>query len=222
MRRLFADRVDAAEKLVAELPEVDPESAVVLALPRGGVPIGAVIAEALGIPLDVLIVRKIGAPGQRELAVGAVSGTGTLQITTNDDVAAVFGLSHEDIGRLAESERGELERRNARYRGDRPAVPLAGKTVILADDGIATGATVRSALRLVAKQGAARVILAVPVAPASVLKALEREADDIVCLATPKPFLAVGAHYMDFRQLSDEEVVATLAALAARQAEPEK
>lgn len=209
--RLFADRREAGRKLLEALPAIEVERTIVVALPRGGVPVAAVIAEGLGVALDVIIVRKIGAPGQPELAVGAVSDGAEPRITVNEDIARALGLTAEDIARLAEREHSELERREQLYRGGRPPLDIADRTVILVDDGIATGATVKSALRLLRLQGASDIILAVPVAPAEALAELEPEADRIVCLASPEPFIAVGAHYRDFDQTGDEEVVAALA-----------
>ncbi|MEZ5811283.1 MAG: phosphoribosyltransferase [Rhizobiaceae bacterium] len=208
---LFDDRRDAGRQLLKALPAIEPGRAVVVALPRGGVPVGAVIAGALGCLLDVIIVRKIGAPGQPELAVGAVSDGAEPRITVNGDIARALGLTAKDIARLAERERGELDRRDRLYRAGQPPLDIAGRTVILVDDGIATGATVKSALRLLRLQGPSDIILAVPVAPTETLAELEPEADRVVCLASPEPFIAVGAHYRDFDQTGDEEVVATLA-----------
>ncbi len=202
--------MDAARKLAKVLPSVDRDNTVVIALPRGGVPMGAVLAQTLGVPLDVLIVRKIGAPRQRELAVGAVTDWNGLQVTINGDIARSLGLSNTDIRRLAESEQPELKRRAELYRADRSAIEIANKTVILVDDGIATGATVRSALRLLKSLRAAKIVLAVGVAPVETLRSLASEADEIVCLASPEPFFAVGSHYREFEQVTDDEVVEIL------------
>lgn len=207
---VFADRTDAARKLVEQLPKLEPENTIVLALPRGGVPMGAVIAKAIGAALDVALVRKIGAPGQRELAVGAVSNGEDMQVTVNHDVAAILGLTAEDIRRMAKAELPELKRRRDLYCGGKPPLPISGKTVIVVDDGIATGATMRAALRLIRKQGAKKVIMAVPVAPAEAIADMEQEADIVVCLSTPPHFYAVGAHYANFNQVEDDEVIAAL------------
>lgn len=213
---MFADRADAARKLVEKLPEVDPRKTVVLALPRGGVPMGAIIAEALGAPLDIVLVRKIGAPGQHELAVGAVSNGENMQVTVNEDVMAALGLRTEDVRRMARDELPELKRRREVYCAGRSALSVEGKTAIVVDDGIATGATMRAALRLIRQQGADTIILAVPVAPAEAIFEMEREADKVICLSTPAHFFAVGAHYMNFDQVGDEEVISILEEMNAQ------
>ncbi len=204
---IFADRADAARKLLEKLPKTEAEKTIVLALPRGGVPMGAIISKALGVPLDIALVRKIGAPGHRELAVGAVSNGEGMQVTVNHDVAAMMGLTEKDVRHLAENEVPELKRRRQLYCGDRPPLPVEGKSVIVVDDGIATGATMRAALRLIRQKGAREIILAIPVGPAEVVAEMEREADRVICLSTPAHFYAVGAHYMNFDQTTDDEVV---------------
>lgn len=186
------------------------ENAVVIALPRGGLPVGAVIAEGMGVPLDVILVRKVGAPMQPELAVAAVTDGEEMQITVNEDIKAELGLSDEEIEELARRQLPEIERRRAAYYEGRKPTPLAGKTVIVVDDGVATGATVNSALRLIRKQKPGRLILALPVAPADAIARLERHADEVICLSTPVPFYAVGAHYANFDQVDDAEVIETL------------
>lgn len=206
----FRDRREAGRQLADRLPKIDPENAVVIALPRGGVPVGAVVAESLGIPLDVILVRKVGAPMQPELAVAAVTDGEEMQVTVNEEIKAELGLSDAEVEDLARKQLPEIERRrNAYYEGRKPT-PLAGKTVIVVDDGVATGATVNSALRLIRKQKPARLILALPVAPADAIRRLERHADEVVCLSTPTPFFAVGAHYADFSQVEDAEVIEIL------------
>lgn len=207
---LFRDRIDAGERLAEALPPMPAGGAVVVALPRGGLPVAAPIAERLGAPLDVLLIRKVGAPFQPELAVAAVSEGPGMPLAVNEDIAAALGLSEEDIGRLADVQRREIERRRRLYRGDRPPVPLAGKTVVVVDDGVATGATARAALQLVRQQSPGRLILALPVAPPSTLEALGALADDVVCLHSPERFHAVGAFYDNFDQVDDAEVVALL------------
>ena len=171
---------------------------------------GAVLAKTLKVPLDVLIVRKIGAPGQRELAIGAVTDWNGLEITINNEIVGALGLSDDEVRQLAELEKPELKRRAELYRGNRPAIAVADKTVILVDDGMATGATARSAMRLLKQLQPARIILAVAVAPVDTLQSLAADADEIVCLASPDPFFAVGSHYRQFEQISDDEVVRLL------------
>ena len=187
---------------------------VVLALPRGGVPIGAVIARRLKAPLDLLLVRKIGAPWQRELAVAAVVDGGAPELVIDQDMARRTGASDAYIREQMQLEWQELLRRRARYLPGRAAVPVQGATVVLVDDGIATGTTMRAALKAMRRRGAARLVLAVPVAPHDAITALRNEFDRVVCLAEPVRFRAIGVHYADFRQVSDEEVVAALQAAA--------
>ena len=212
----FRDRSDAGYRLAERLGELDTENAVVIALPRGGVPAGAIVAEELGLPLDVMLVRKVGAPLQPELAVGAVTDGDTMRLTINKDIQAELGLSDGEIEDLARRQLPEIERRRETYYKGRSPTPLTGKTVIVVDDGVATGATVNSALRLIRAQQPARLILALPVAPADTIAKLEEHADEVVCLQTPSPFYAVGAHYTDFAQVSDEEVIELLERAHAR------
>lgn len=177
-----------------------------MALPRGGVPVAYEIAKLLDAPLDLLMVRKIGAPGHKELGIGAIVDGDDPQILVNEGTAYLVlppGYFEEE----ARVQLKEIEERRRKYLAGRPPQPVAGRAVIAVDDGIATGGTVRIALRALRRAGAARVILAVPVAPADVLEALRDEADEIICLSTPEPFFAVGQHYADFAQTSDEEVV---------------
>lgn len=203
---MFSDRDDAGRKLLARLPKVDPAKTVVIGLPRGGVPVAAVIAKALRVPLDIRLVRKIGAPGQPELAVGALSDGDSPQVTVNEHIARMFGLSGGDVRRLGDTELPELRRRRALFFGDRPPVPLAGKTVIVVDDGIATGATARASLRLIRSEGPAQIILAVPVAAEDTLAMLSTEVDQVICLETPAAFSSVGAYYVRFDQVPDDVV----------------
>lgn len=204
---IYQDREDAARQVLEALPPLMDDDIVVLALPRGGVPIGAVIARALNVPLDLLLVRKVGAPQNPELAIGAVTGPGNDGLVVNESVAQLYGLTREDVARLAEPELDELERRRQAYLGQRPKVPVRGKTVILVDDGIATGTTVRSALVALRQQGPKRIILAVPVACADVLADLENQVDRIVCPEPHLHFGAVGGAYRVFDQVADSMVI---------------
>lgn len=204
----YADRIHAARALAHALEaHAGRPELIVLALPRGGVPVAYEVAQRLGAALDVMIVRKLGMPGHEELAIGAIA-TGGLRVL-NPEVA---GLVPEPvIGRIARRELEELRRREQRYRGDRPPPDLRGRTVILADDGLATGSTMLAAIAAARRHGPETVVVAVPVAPLETVLALRREADDVVCPATPEPFHAIGLWYQDFRPVSDEEVTELLA-----------
>jgi predicted phosphoribosyltransferase len=210
-RTVFRDRVEAGDVLAAWLahyagrPEV-----LVLALPRGGVPVAARVAEAIGAPLDVFVVRKLGVPGHEELAMGAIASGGVL--VRNEEVVGKLGLGEDTLRRVAEAERRELARRERRYREDRPPPDLAGRVVILVDDGLATGSTMRAAVEAARRLGPARVVVAVPTAPASTCQRLREVADEVVCAITPRPFRAVGNSYRSFPQTSDEEVRSLLEA----------
>jgi predicted phosphoribosyltransferase len=210
-RTVFRDRVEAGDVLAAWLahyagrPEV-----LVLALPRGGVPVAARVAEAIGAPLDVFVVRKLGVPGHEELAMGAIASGGVL--VRNEEVVGKLGLGEDTLRRVAEAERRELARRERRYREDRPPPDLAGRVVILVDDGLATGSTMRAAVEAARRLGPARVVVAVPTAPASTCQHLREVADEVVCAITPRPFRAVGNSYRSFPQTSDEEVRSLLEA----------
>lgn len=187
---------------------------IVLALPRGGVPVAFEVASALKAPLDLMLVRKLGTPGQEELAMGAIA-TGGVRVL-NDDVVDMLRISAEVIEAVARREQQELERRQRAYRGEQPPPQLREKCVILVDDGIATGATIRSAVKAVRAQGPARIVVAAPVAPLETVDVLKREADEVVCLATPEPFTAIGCWYHEFPQTSDEEVKDLLARASKR------
>ncbi len=210
----FADRRAAGRALARVLAQKRLVSPVVLALPRGGVPVAAEIASALEAPLDIVIVRKIGVPSQPELAAAAVVDGGDPEIVTNDDVIELAGVTPADLDTGVKRELEEIERRRGAYLQGRARVPLEGRTVILVDDGIATGASVRAALKALRRKRPKALILAVPVAPAEAIEALEKEVDEIVCLWTPEPFFAIGIHYVDFHQVSDDEVVELLAGQA--------
>lgn len=210
---LFRNRLDAAEALARRLLQEDlPPPRVVLALPRGGVPIGAVVARRLGAALDLLLVRKIGAPWQSELAVAAVVDAGAPELVVDEDLALRAGADAAYVLRRRDEEWREILRRRTAYLSGRARVPLGGATVIVVDDGIATGTTMRAALRALQRSGAARLVLAVPVAPPEAVDALRTEVDRVVCLAEPSPFRAIGEHYADFHQVGDAEVIAALAA----------
>ncbi|WP_028239896.1 phosphoribosyltransferase [Stutzerimonas azotifigens] len=212
---LFLDRRQAGEVLADALQHLAPARPLVLALPRGGVPVGYPIARRLDAVLDLILVRKIGAPGNEELGLGAVIDGADPQWVVNEALirrlAPPAGWFESEMTRQLK----ELERRRQRYCGDRPAPLLASREVILVDDGIATGATVRAALKGLRKAGVARLVLAVPVAPRLVVESLQPEVDELVCLAMPEPFVGVGLHYQDFSQTSDEEVIELLGRAAS-------
>ena len=208
---LFDNRAAAGRRLAERLLKFRNQRPVVLALPRGGVPVGLEVARALAAPLDLVLVRKIGAPGMPELAVAALVDAGGEVVRVVDErVAGDAGLPPAYLDREALREERELARRRAVYGAARPPVPLAGRTAIVVDDGIATGTTMRAALLAVRRRDPARLILAVPVAPAETLEALRGEVDEIVALETPEDFLAIGQFYQDFHQMSDGEVLALL------------
>lgn len=209
--RPFADRRAAGRALAQALTAKNLAAPVVLALPRGGVPVAAEIASALGAPLDIVLVRKIGVPFQRELAVAAVVDGSEPELVVNEDVAKLADITREYIDEQVKLEIEEIERRRKSYLQGRARVPLEGRTVILVDDGIATGASIRAALKALRRKGPKALILAVPVAPPETIEALKSEVDEIVCLHTPEPFFAIGIHYVDFQQVSDDEVVRYLA-----------
>lgn len=205
---MFIDRAEAGRKLADALEKMELAEPVVLALPRGGVPVAAPIAERLGAPLDLVLVRKIGVPGHEELAAGAVAEGA--EPVFNASVLASIGRRPEDFADAVAKKRAEIAERRKMYLGGREQVSLKGRTVIVVDDGIATGATVKAALGGVRESGAGRVILAVPVASAEALAEIEPMVDDTICLEMPSPFYAVGAHYRKFLQVDDDEVVAFL------------
>jgi putative phosphoribosyl transferase len=210
MSMRFRDRAEAGRLLADRLEEyAGRDDVIVLALPRGGVPVGAELARRLGAPLDLFLVRKLGVPGREELAMGAIASGGVRVL--NDDVVAELGITEEDIARTALAEGRELERREQRYRNGRPVADLRGRTVILVDDGLATGATMRAAALAVRGQGPERVVVAVPVAAEPTCDEFPAEVDEVVCALTPEPFLSVGSWYEDFSQTTDEEVRELLA-----------
>ena len=180
------------------------DDVIVLGLPRGGVPVAVEVAEALGAELDLMLVRKLGTPGQKELAMGAIASGGSRVM--NEDVVCSLNISEDAIRQVEESERKELQRREQAYRGERPFPVLANRCVILVDDGLATGATMRAAVDAVRQDSPAHLVVAVPVAPADTLEMLREQVDKLVCLAVPEYFRAIGLWYIDFSQVSDDEV----------------
>lgn len=211
---VFRDR-RAAGRVLAELlvADRDRDDVVVLGLPRGGVPVAYEVAHALGAPLDVFLVRKLGIPGHEELAMGAIAEDGTLVV--DDDVVRGAGISPDLVRRVADAERDELERQDRVYRAGRPPLDVRGKTVILVDDGLATGWSMRAAVTALRTLDPASIVVAVPTAPHSTCRELGELVDDVVCASTPSPFFAVGLSYWDFAQTSDDEVRALLRQRAA-------
>jgi putative phosphoribosyl transferase len=205
---IFRDRRHAGELLAARLEHLRDVDPVILALPRGGVPVAAQVARGLDAPLDVLIVRKLGSPMQPELALGAM-GEGGIRVV-NEDLLERVGTSPADLEAVEQRELVEIDRRRQRYRDGRPMIDIAGRAVVIIDDGLATGATARAAVAVVRAQGAARVIVAVPVGAPDSLRNVARAADEVIALAAPAVFSAVGAWYQDFRQVEDDEVVQLL------------
>jgi putative phosphoribosyl transferase len=212
---MFVDRTDAGRQLAERLVGLRERDPVVFALPRGGVPVAYEVARALRAPLDLVMVRKIGAPGQPELAVAAVVDGARPEIVENEDIMEMMGLDRAWVEKAARAQLEEIERRRARYLGERAPARVAGRTAIVVDDGIATGATFLAALHALRRQGPSRLVMAVPVAPPDTLARLRPEVDEVVCIASPAAFGAVGAFYQDFSQTTDEEVVDLLARAAA-------
>lgn len=202
---LFNDRVDAGRKLAKDLLKYANRSDVlILALPRGGVPVAFEVAKELNVKMDVFIVRKLGVPGNEELAMGAIASDNIRVL--NEDVVMSFQIPERVIDMVAENERKELERRERAYRGDRPKPEIEGSTVILIDDGLATGATMRAAAAALKTKNPAKIVIAVPTAAPDICEIFRKEVDEIICLATPEPFYGVGAWYEDFSQTTDKEV----------------
>lgn len=217
----FRDRIEAGVLLGQELARRmrKGDDVIVLALPRGGVPVGHAVARALDAPLDVFIVRKLGLPGHEELAMGAIASGGVRVM--NDEVLGYYPrLSQQAIDAVVEREQRELERREVAFRGKRPPLDVAGRTVIIVDDGLATGSTMRAAVRALRAMKPRAIIVAVPVAAASTCEEFRSEVDEIVCLRTPEPFQAVGLWYEDFTQTTDEEVHALLDENYAHESRP--
>jgi predicted phosphoribosyltransferase len=205
---LFRDRRDAGRALAAALGSYASSDVVTVGLPRGGVPVAFEVAHELHSPLDVVVVRKLGLPSHPELAMGAVGEDGA--VVVNDDVVRRAGATAAQLSEVHQRERANVALRASRFRGDRPRVPLEGRTVIVVDDGIATGSTARVACHIVRAHGAAEVVLAVPVAPQGADRRLRPDADDVVCVLTPDDFSAVGQFYADFSQIRDHDVAALL------------
>jgi predicted phosphoribosyltransferase len=212
--RLFADRADAGRQLAAGLTEYGgQENVIVLALPRGGVPIGFEVAASLSAPLDVYVVRKLGVPGREELAMGAIAGDGTCVV--DEQLVESLGVTPEELDAAVARESAEIARRERTYREARPAPELSGKTVIVVDDGLATGATMRAAAIALRRHNPKNLVVAVPVAAPRTCASLAHEVDRVVCAFTPEPFHAVGLYYENFDQIGDEEVRRLLAQAAA-------
>lgn len=207
----FRDRADAGRRLARALTRYEKHKPVVLALPRGGVPVAAEIAAGLRAPLDLVLVRKIGLPGQPELAMGAVADGAAPVIIRNEAILRAAGVEEGEFDAVCRRELAEIERRRAVYLGQRGATNLAGRIAIVVDDGIATGSTTRAALAAVRHRRPERIVLAVPVGPTDTLRQLREEVDDLVCLEEHEDLGAIGLHYNDFAQVSDEEVIAILA-----------
>ena len=213
----FRNRSDAGRRLASRLGHLRGQDAVILGLPRGGVPVAAEVARALAAPLDIILVRKLGVPAQPELGMGAIGESDARVI--NPDVVRYAQVSEAQMAEVERRERAELQRRAQRFRGGAPHEPLAGRIAVIVDDGIATGSTARAACQVARAMGAASVLLAVPVAPPGADVGMRGDADEVICLEMPARFLAIGEWYEDFAQTSDEEVIALLRAARARQAE---
>jgi putative phosphoribosyl transferase len=205
----FEDRAQAGRLLGEALAEYAKRSdVVVLALPRGGVPVGFEVARMIDAPLDIILVRKLGTPGQEELAMGAIASGGVCVL--NPDIVAIIDISQEAIEAVAATARQELERRERAYRGNKPPLTVENHCLILVDDGLATGASMLAAVSALRQRKPASIVVAIPVAPSDTVQRLKQEADDVVCLATPEPFSAVGRWYREFSQTSDDEVKSLL------------
>ncbi len=213
---MFRDRVDAGRRLAEAVQGAGlwGSEVVVLGLPRGGVPVAFEVAQALGAPLDVIVVRKLGVPFQPELAMGAIGEDGVRVV--NEDIVASAALGAAEVGAVERQERTELERRARRYRGDSARLDLHGRTAVIVDDGIATGSTARAACQVARAQGTSRVVLAVPILPGAARAALRDVCDEVLCVAAPDTFFAVGEWYDDFSPTSDDEVVELLRQAASR------
>lgn len=206
--RRFKDRTEAGSQLGAALRERGSDVDIVLAIPRGGLPVGRAVADALDVPLDIVVASKIGAPGNPEYAIGAAASDGT--VWRNEAALRGTGSDEEYFKRASETEAANARRKVDRYRGDRPGPDLTGKTVVVVDDGVATGSTIKACLQMLEGSDAEDVVLAVPVGPPDTIQELQRLADEVVCLETPSNFRGVGQFYDRFEQVSDEEAIAYL------------
>ena len=213
---MFKDRAEAGRLLAGEIATLSLHDPVVLALPRGGVPVADPIADILNAPLDLVIVRKVGAPANPELAVAAIIDGNPPDVVLNREIVEAYDLSEEELDALVKRERPELERRASAYRGRRKAASVTDKTAILVDDGAATGTTMRVAIRAMRRRSPRAIVVALPVAPVETVQELRLEADLVVCLSEPAQFRALSLHYRDFHQLTDDEVTQTLHAAARR------
>lgn len=211
----FSDRTDAGRRLASALVRYSGQHPIVLALPRGGVPVAAEIAKALSAPLDLVLVRKIGLPWQPELAIGAVVDGAEPTVVRNEAFISLAGVGEDVFEGICRDELTEIDRRKSRYLGSRARAPIAGQTVIIADDGMATGATAKAALRAIRQRAPLKLVLAVPIASAAAVAELQDEVDDLVCLDVPEPFVAIGQFYRDFSEVSDDDVVSILARFPA-------
>jgi predicted phosphoribosyltransferase len=212
----FKNRTDAGRKLAARLAEFKDQHPVILALPRGGVPVAAEIAAALDAPLDLVLVRKIGVPLQPELAMGAVVDGDAPLTVRNEDIIRLAGVDDFEFAAVRDRELAEIDRRRLRYLGDRGRIDIKGRVAIVVDDGVATGATTRAALRATRSRGPAKLILAAPVGPTDAIEAMREEADEVICLEERDIFGAIGYFYDDFRQTTDQEVVDLMGRLRRR------
>ena len=219
---MFSNRIEAGRRLAAELGRFKDEHPVVLALPRGGVPVGVEIARALNAPLDLVLVRKIGAPFQPELAIGAVVDGSRPETVINREIVEAFEIPESYLSEESARQLAEIERRRQRYLAGRERAEIAGHTAIVVDDGIATGATMLAALHATRRAGPKRLVLAVPVAPPDTIERLRGEVDEVVCLEMPRFFGAIGAFYRDFHQLGDDDVIRLLEEAHAARASSQK
>ena len=218
----FRNRADAGRKLAKALASYKKRQPVVLALPRGGVPIAAEVCAALSAPVDLILVRKIGVPFQLELAMGAVVDGSAFVVVRNEDVIQYANIDEATFNAIRDTELSEIKQRRQRYLGTRDRVEIAGRTAIVIDDGVATGATMRVALRAVRARKPQRLVLAVPVAPASTVAELRSEADDVICLEEDDFFIAISDYYADFRQVSDQDVIDILKRFSIQSLKPTK